>query len=313
MFPYQHMLYITFNISSVREQPTQQTNTMLGFGENFGRLRHSNSKIENSWKMKKYAPKISITTFASFLSLGGMLGSLIFIIGSLIMILMVKIYCDEWGAKYQVLYGIGFSVLFTSIGLKFFCIKLWKTIKTKNMDRLIKLVKNGNYTLAGFEVIACVALIIFNNLYSESRSKHLGFHILMVIITGFYILLDLLKIFGTIKLKPGLINASILFNFFINILAVILTIISLQMFAPISDHNVKELCLLIAVMMFLLISCIFIYFNGFVVLLYNILLEERVQLESCSQELVEMDGSILLSNPSGQMIENEYTILSHLF
>ena len=100
------------------------------------------SKNASSWMMRKYSPRMLITTFASILSLGGMVGSLVFIIGSLVMILMVKIYCEDcngspsaglkYGAGHQVMFGIGFSVLFCSIGLMYFCIQLWKKIRNKN-------------------------------------------------------------------------------------------------------------------------------------------------------------------------------------
>merc|ERR1712113_510912 len=68
------------------------------------------------------------------------------------MILMVTIYCDNC-AIVQVMYGIGFSVLISSIGLEYFCMRLWKAIRKNNMDGLIKLVKTGNFTLAGFEIL----------------------------------------------------------------------------------------------------------------------------------------------------------------
>ena len=262
---------------------------------------------ENPWMMKKYAPRTLITTFASFLSLGGMLGSLVFIIGTFIMIIMVQIYCEDcdgssrqsglwYGAGNQVMFGLGFSLLFFSIGLEYFCIKLWKTTRKNNMDGLIKLVKIGNFALAAFEFIACIALTIFSYKFYQLRQKYLGFHVIMAVITGLYCLVVCLKIFGTIKLKPGLIQASLLFNSVTVILAFMLTLISPKMFVPKHDQNIKELGLFIVWMLFILVSSVYIYFNCFILLLYNVVLEESIRMESSQKEKMEMDGS-LLSNP----------------
>ena len=116
--------------------------------------------------ISKYAPRIPITSFASFLFLEGMLGSLIFIIGSVIMILLAKTDCEN---SAEVMYGVGFSVIFFSIGLMYFCIQLWKTIRKNNMDGLIKVVKIGTLIFAGVKdlfylVLSIFLLIIHDNL-----------------------------------------------------------------------------------------------------------------------------------------------------
>ena len=61
-------------------------------------------------------------------------------------------------------------------------------------------------------------------------------------------------------------------------------------------HNIKELYLIIAVMLFLLISCVYIYFNSFTVLLYNIMLEEQLRKESIKKEM--WDCASLSTPPS---------------
>ena len=269
---------------------------MLGNGDVSDGSRKFNSKNENPWMMKKYSPRMLITTFASSLSLGGMLGSLVFIIGSLVMILMAKIYCEECEPR-GLMYGIGFPALFLSFGLKYYCIQLWKAIRNNNMDGLIFLVKIGNFILSGFEVLACVALTTTCSFLQRNRYCYV--FVVIAVITAIYILLTFLKIFGSVMLKPGFIKASLLFNFFTYIIAVVLTIISLY----------KKELLVTAVMMFLLTSCIYIYFNCFIVLLYNIMLEEKMRKESTKWEMVEMDGSIISNPPPTaprQKIENEY-------
>lgn len=216
------------------------------------------------------------------------------------MILMVQIYCDDCAGD-KVMYGIGFSILISSIFSKYFCIRLYQTIAGNNRSRIIKLVKIVNFTFAVFELLACVGLTVFSFISYQAGKQNFGFHVLMAIIAGIYILFTFLKIFGT---KPGFIKASLILNFFTFIIAVILTITSLKI---LQDRNHRSLSLVIAVMLFLLVSGVYIYFNSFIVLLYNIMLEEKMSMESSKWEKVDMDGSTLSNPPTAprQKTENE--------
>ena len=276
---------------------------MLGYSDGDGDDGHGklHSKNENPWIIKKYAPRIPITTFASFLYLGGMLGSLNFIIGSFIMILMAKIDCDYCT---NALYGVGFSVLFSGIGLKYFCLQLWKTIRNQNMDGLIKLVKIGNLIFAGVKDLLYTVLTIFLFLHRRHLIISFGFLVIMAVITGIDILLTCLKIFGIIKRKSAFIKAGLLFNVLTYILAIIGTII--LPFNRITSN--KDYWLGITVMLFLLISSVYIYINCFIVLLYNMVLEEE---ESSKKEVMEIDGLIQSRGPS-KTIENEYSFIKPL-
>ena len=280
---------------------------MLGYGDGDDGQGKLHSKNENPWMMKKYAPRIPITSFASFLFLEGMLGSLIFIIGSVIMILLAKTDCED---SAEVMYGVGFSVIFFSIGLMYFCIQLWKTIRKNNMDGLIKVVKIGTLIFAGVKDLFYIVLSIFLLIHHDNLILSFEFLVIMAVITGIDILLTFLKIFGTIKLKPGFIKASLLFNVLTYILAGIGTII--LDFDKIRPSNLKEYWLGITVMLFLLISFVYIYINCFVVLLYNIVLEEEeMRMESSRKEVMERDGLVPPTAPS-KKIDNEYSIIKPL-
>jgi len=147
--------------------------------------------------MTRYISGISIIRFASFLAWTGLVISLIFIIGSLDIILTplalgihhrYSAGCSSYTETLcGSLYGAGIGGLIMNIGMFVYSFKLWKAINSDNMMGVRNLIKIGCYIMGALELLTCAA---------------------SAIITPIHIALISLMIHGVRKFKPGLLTLT---------------------------------------------------------------------------------------------------------
>merc|ERR1711913_42988 len=241
------------------------------------------------WKMTKYIPGISIIRFANFLAWTGLVCSLIFIIGSLDMILTplalgIHHYSRGCGQYYYEafcgsLYGVGAVVLLMNIGMFIFSFKLWKAINSDNMMGMRNLIKIGCYIMGALELLTCVASGVITPIivvpfpsspisYGGDNGLYEGLLMIPVVIHLGFIALISLMIHGVRKFRPGLVNVYIIFKI------VIFTLFAMSILAQVvmGVISIGALGWLLGPNMFLLCGFFYFYSSGFMVAHYNIML-----------------------------------------
>merc|ERR1711874_376657 len=128
--------------------------------------KFSSSSSCDDWKMTRYISGTSIIRFSSFLAWTGLVSSLLFILGSLDMILTplavgVHSYYSRGCSHYYntsicgTFYGVGSVTLVMNIGMFIYSFKLWKAISADKMKDIRSLIKAGCYIMGSLELVTC--------------------------------------------------------------------------------------------------------------------------------------------------------------
>jgi len=280
-------------------------------GKKFSDLNHLNLRPDTK-KMERYIPiSISITRFASFLAWTGMVSSIIFSIVSLDVIFMplamgfahVCHLYSHYGGLCGTMYGVGVPSLVLNIGMFIYCFKLWGTIRRNDVTRMRKLVKIGCYIMGGLELVVCAAgvitplgFIIYLNLGYLRYPYISGFLTIPIIIFAIFGSITSLMIHGVRKFKISLVNVNIIFKIVLFFLLVITALISVIM-SSLNYTGMGGIAVLSNINVFLLYGFFFLYYNGYIVLQYNLMLGNMTE-----------EGSMDLTHSNIQFSNNVYFI-----
>jgi len=264
------------------------------------------SSSSEDWKMTRYLSGRSIIRFSSFLAWTGLVSSVLFIIGSLDMILTplavgVHRYSGGCGRYFSYslfcgsLYGVGSVTLLINIGIFIYSFKLWKAISSDNMKEMRNLIKTGCYIMGSLELLTTVAagvitpivFIIQASFFYRGYDVIIGLLTIPIIVSVGVILMISLMIDGVRKFKPGHVNVYIIFKLAIFIIFAIGTLIQVVM-----GVSIGPIGWLLGINQLLLGGFFYFYCTGFMVVQYNIMLDGLT--EEGSLELTQ--GLLQFSN-----------------
>ena len=172
-------------------------------------------------------------------------------------------------------------ILAVSIIMLMFGIKLRKSLRSKDRTVMVKLIRTGCYIMECLQLLACIAGLGLTVLYlittREERSSDLA-NILVAIpglILGLFCLFLSLMVQGVRETKADLVLTNIIFKIFLFLTC---TAIGVAFFLNLSYPNVSfTFTVIIDVILFLLFTFLYFYSNGFVLLYYNIILNQNTK------------------------------------
>jgi len=284
----------------------------LKMADGYRKFSSSSSSCDD-WKMTRYISGISIIRFSSFLAWTGLVSSLLFILGSLDMILTplaVGVHSYYYGGcsrHYHTtlcgsFYGVGSVTLVMNIGMFIYSLKLWKAISADKMKDMRSLIKAGCYIMGSLELVTTVAAGVITpmfiiayeylNSYYGPNEVFIGLLTIPIIISFGVIAIISLMIHGVRKFKPGLVNIYIIFKIVLFTLFAILTLVQVVM----GVVYIGALGWLVGINQFLLVGFFYFYCTGFMVVQYNIMLGRHTE-----------EGSLDLSHSRLQFSNNVYS------
>merc|ERR1711874_164536 len=276
------------------------------------RYRKFSSSCDD-WKMTRYISGISIIRFSSFLAWTGLVSSLLFILGSLDMILTplavgVHSYYSRGCSHYYntsicgTFYGVGTVTLLMNIGMFIYSFKLWKAIRSDNMKDMMSLIKAGCYIMGSLELVTTVAAgvitpmfiiaIEYLNSYYGPSELSIGLLTIPIIISFGVIAMISIMIHGVRKSRPGLVNIYIIFKIVLFTIFAILTLVQVVM----GVVYIGALGWLVGINQLLFCGFFYFYCTGFMVVQFNIMLGRHTE-----------EGSLDLSHSRLQFSNNVYS------
>merc|ERR1711874_745482 len=142
--------------------------------------KFSSSSSCDDWKMTRYISGTSIIRFSSFLAWTGLVSSLLFILGSLDMILTplavgVHSYYSRGCSHYYntsicgTFYGVGTVTLVMNIGMFIYSFKLWKAIRSDKMKDMGSLELVTTVAAGVMTPMFIIAIEYLNSYYGPSE------------------------------------------------------------------------------------------------------------------------------------------------
>merc|ERR1712024_225892 len=274
------------------------------------------SSSSEDWKMTRYISGTSIIRFSSFLAWTGLVSSLLFIIGSLDMILTplaVGAHNPYYGGCSRYishsilcgsLYGVGSVTLLINIVMFIYSFKLWKSISSDKMKDMRSLIKAGCYIMGSFELLTTVAagvvtptaIIISHSLtsYYGPDEAIIGLLIIPIIISIGVIAIISMMIHGVRKFRPGFVNMYIIFKIVLFTLFAIRTPVQVVM----GVVYIGALGWLVGINQLLFCGFFYFYCTGFMVVQYNIMLGRHTELSSLdlSQSRFQFSNNVYFSD-----------------
>ena len=237
---------------------------------------------KTSWRMTRYMRGVSVPGFASFLGSVGVITSLNLILDAINLLVLepgqtAPSLCDDQGnclpprlvRVYHILSAI--LGLLLNIGMLVFSFKLWKKVSDNNLVGMRFIIKMGCYIMAGLELLHCVLLIVYFGIIIIIFNAKAYIWILYVLLFAIVsvICFAALLIIGVWMVKPGLVNANIIFKITFFILCTIAAIVDIAY-----KKDEKEEVMYV-VNMYLYIGWVIFYSSSFTVLHYNIMLHDQ--------------------------------------
>ena len=172
-------------------------------------------------------------------------------------------------------------ILAFNIKMFIFGIRLWKTIRNNDGIGMMKLIKTGCYIMESLELLACIGGLGGTFWYlvttRHDRSSELANIILAIpaLILMLFCLFFSLMVQGVRDRRPVLVNTNIIFKIFLFIISCPIGGVVL---ANLSFPNVSPgITGIIDVLLFLLYTFLYFYSNGFILLHYNIMIQQNTQ------------------------------------
>merc|ERR1711874_248411 len=275
--------------------------------------KFSSSSSCDDWKMTRYISGTSIIRFSSFLAWTGLVSSVLFILGSLDMILTplavgVHSYYSRGCSHYYntsicgTFYGVGTVTLVMNIGMFIYSFKLWKAIRSDKMKDMRSLIKAGCYIMGSLDLVTTVAAgvitpmfiiaIEYLNSYYGPNEVSIGLLTIPIIISFGVIAIISLMIHGVRKFRPGLVNIYIIFKIVLFTIFAILTLVQVVM----GVVYIGALGWLVGINQLLFCGFFYFYCTGFMVVQFNIMLGRHTE-----------EGSLDLSHSRLQFSNNVYS------
>ena len=243
--------------------------------------------VVTSWRMTRYMRGVPVPGFASFLGSVGLVSSLKIILDAVNLLVLepesedrpktiFSLFAIPWMFSPSAIYVAGIFEMLLNIGMLVFFFKLWKTVSDTDMVGMRSLVKIGCYLMAGLELLVCT--IIIGIIVYLLKPQHGGMvEILYIITTISSGVFACLLIGGVRKVRPGCVNANIIFKITFFILYLFFAFIITGFIITL---NTKHIGLgakykMYVVNLFVYTSWLILYSSSFTVLQYNIMLQDQ--------------------------------------
>ena len=251
---------------------------------------------DNSWKMTRFMPGVSVPGFASFLGIAGLVTSILNLILEGYVVLkydLLKLHMEMylagtfWPSYSGILY---FSLAVCSlfgiyyIGMYAFSLVLWLKVRDNNLDGMRSLIKIGCYIMAGLELLVCVLLIVyFATIFKKSEEGSSGLVGLLSVVFVTSAVFACLLIVGVWKEISGVVNCCILFKIFFFSFYIFFAIAVDCLLFTIKTTPTSMIGVILLIFFFYTLWLIF-YSSSFTVLHYNIMLHDQLRYETLDLE-----------------------------